>query len=170
MTLYKDGQFIEDSWRLVPEGEDVPPSGHVILPLDWWTAEREAFEGSNVPLGLCIEPGTRIEDFAADISRFSVIALVFPKFQDGRAYSTAKLLRERYGYTGELRAVGDVLIDQIQIMARCGFDAFEISDPATERALRAGKIPGVFHFYQPGIGAEVPAGRSWTRSPSKVAQ
>ena len=164
MALYKNGGFIADPWRAVADGEGVPASGHVIFSLDWWKAERQAFEGSNVPLGLRVEPGSRIDDFAADLPRFQLIALDFPKFGDGRAFSTATLLRERYNFTGELRAVGEVLIDQIQPMLRCGFDAFEIADPVTEKALRAGQIPGVAHFYQPSLGADVPAGkRPWTR-------
>jgi uncharacterized protein (DUF934 family) len=168
MALYKDGSFITDRWRLLAEGEDVPPSGHVILPLDWWLAEREAFVDSHAALGVLIEPGTRIDDFAVDIPRLALIALDFPKFGDGRAFSTAALLRTRYGFGGELRAVGEVLFDQIQHMQRCGFDAFEITSEATERALRAGKKPGVAHFYQPARGPlEAPAGtRPWLRRPA----
>ena len=168
MALYKNGTFIEDSWRTVAEGEALSPAGHVIVPLDWWQAERQAVAGSNVPLGVRIEPGTPIEDFAQDISRFAVIALAFPKFGDGRAYSIACLLRQRHGYKGELRAVGEVLIDQIQPMIRCGFDAFEITDPVTEKALRDGRIPGVNHFYQPGQGAELsPGTRPWLRQAAR---
>ncbi len=164
MALFKNDEFTEDRWRALPDGEAAPISGHVIFPFDWWLEERQAFDGSNVPLGLRIEPGTKLGDIAEDIKRFSVIALVFPKFGDGRAFSLARLLRDRYGYTGELRAVGEVLIDEIQLMQRSGFDAFEINDPTTEKALRAGKIPGVRHFYQPGLGAEAPEGtRPWTR-------
>ena len=164
MALYKNGAFVADPWRQVVDGEAVPASGHVVLSLEWWQAERQAYDGSNVPLGLRVEPGVAIDEFAADIPRFSLIALDFPKFGDGRAFSMAKLLRERHGFKGELRAVGEVLIDQIQPMQRCGFDAFEISDPVTEKALRDGQAPGVAHFYQPSLGREAPAGtRPWTR-------
>lgn len=162
--LYKNGAFVEDRWTNIATGEGVPPAGHIILPLDWWQAERDAFAGSNVPLGLRIEPGTTLDCFADDVQRFSLIALAFPKFQDGRAYSMAQLLRERLGFTGELRAVGDVLFDELQLMARCGFDAFEISDPATLRLLREGRRDTLEHFYQPATGREVPAGtRPWLR-------
>jgi uncharacterized protein (DUF934 family) len=153
MPLYKDGAFIDDPWRFVAEGEEVPPSGRAILPLDWWLAERGAFEGSNVALGLRVEPGAPIDAWVGDLRRFSLIALPFPKFQDGRNFSLARLLRERYGFHGELRAVGDVLLDQMQAMARCGFDAFDISDPATLRALREGRKFGLSHFYQAPFGA-----------------
>ena len=149
MALFKNGEFIEDRWRYLPDGEAAPVSGHVIFPLDWWLEERQAFDGSNVPLGVRIEPGAKLDEIASDIKRFSVIALSFPKFGDGRAFSLARLLRGRLGYKGELRAVGEVLSDQIQLMRRCGFDAFEISEAATETILRQGREPGVSHFYQP---------------------
>lgn len=160
--LYKNGAFVEDRWRTITTGEGPPPAGHVILPLDWWQAEREAFAGSNVPLGLRIEPGTPLECFAQDVPRFALIALVFQKFQDGRPLSTARLLRERLGFTGELRAVGDILFDEMQLLARCGFDAFEISDAATLQLLRSGRRDTLTHFYQTGAGLEVVAGkRPW---------
>jgi phosphoadenosine phosphosulfate reductase len=164
MALYKNGAFVEDRWRHLPEGEAGPVSGHVIFPLDWWKEERGAFEGSHVPLGLRVEPGADLAEIAGDIGRFSVIALVFPKFGDGRAFSLGRLLRERYGYKGEMRAVGEVLSDQIQLMQRCGFDAFEVTDPVTERALREGRVPGVAHFYQPSDNTRAAvAARPWTR-------
>jgi phosphoadenosine phosphosulfate reductase len=169
MALYKNGAFIEDRWRALPDGEAAPVSGHVVFPFDWWLEERHAFDGSNVPLGVRIEPGARLEEIAEDIKRFSVIELFFPKYVDGRAFSLARLLRDRYGYTGEIRAVGEVLADQIQLMRRSGFDAFEITDPVTEKALREGRVPGVSHFYQPGLGAEKPVGaRPWTRQSAGV--
>lgn len=162
--LYKNGAFVEDRWHAIATGEGLPPAGHIILPLDWWQAEREAFAGSNVPLGLRIEPDTPLASFTEDVQRFALIALVFPKFQDGRPFSTARLLRERLGFEGELRAVGEVLFDEMQFMARCGFDAFEIGDPVTDRLLREGHRNPLTHFYQPGAGQEVPAGtRPWLR-------
>jgi uncharacterized protein (DUF934 family) len=165
--IFKDGQFVEDTWKTVRDGEDLPPSGHVIVPLDWWKAQRAAFDGSNVPIGVRIEPGVKIEDYADDIPRFSLIALAFPKFQDGRHFSTAQLLRERYGFKGELRAVGEVLLDQVQLMARCGFDTMEISHAPTRAALEEGRAHRHSRFYQPSIAAEAPAGtRPWLRKPA----
>jgi phosphoadenosine phosphosulfate reductase len=166
MALYQNGHFVEDSWKTLEAGQDIPPSGHVIVPLDWWQAQRGAFTGSNVPIGVRIEPGTKIENFAQDIPRLSVIALAFPKFQDGRAFSTAQLLRERYGFKGELRAVGDILLDQLQMLARCGFDTFEIKDGPTLQALQEGRAKSFTRFYQPSLLPEAPAGtRPWLRQP-----
>jgi phosphoadenosine phosphosulfate reductase len=166
-ALFRNGEFIDDAWRLVSDGEDVPPSGHVIVPLDWWLAQRGAFEGSRVPMGVLVEPGVKVETYADDIPRFTLIALSFPKFQDGRNFSTAQILRGRYGFAGELRAVGDVLLDQLQLMQRCGFDSFEISDAATIAALREGRGPRLSRFYQPSLAREAPAGtRPWLRQPA----
>ena len=114
-----------------------------------WLAERGALAGRNAALGLRLDAGERIDDIAADLPRFSLIALAFPKFSDGRAFSTARLLREKHGYTGELRAVGNVLSDQIPFMRRVGFDAFEVSHAPTRRALAEGRIPEVTLHYQP---------------------
>ena len=164
MALWKNGTFAQDAWRHINEGEDIPPAGNAIVPLDWWVQERHAFDGSNAPIGVRIEAGTSIEDFAQDIHRFAVIALSFPKFNDGRSFSTAHLLRERYGFKGELRAVGEVLLDQIQMMERCGFDTMEISDPTTERILRERGAPRYSRFYQPGAGPEAAVDtRPWAR-------
>jgi uncharacterized protein (DUF934 family) len=163
--LWKNGAFVDDPWRAIAEGEDPPPAGHVILPLDWWLQERDAYANSNAPIGLRIDPGTPIEAFAQDLGRVSLIALVFPKFGDGRAFSMAALLRERYGFRGEIRAVGDVLLDQLQMMERCGFDAFDVTDPTVQRILSERGAPAYSRFYQPGAGAETQAGasRPWAR-------
>ena len=165
-ALFKDGRFVEDSWKHVADGEDISPSGHTIVPLDWWQAQRAAFTDSHVALGLRVEPGVPVSAYATDLPRFSLIALSFPKFQDGRNFSVAQLLRERYGFKGELRAVGDVLLDQLQMMQRCGFDTFEINDSATLRALQDGRLNPLSRFYQPSIAAEAPVGtRPWLRAP-----
>jgi uncharacterized protein (DUF934 family) len=82
-----------------------------------------------------------------------LVVVALPKFTDGRAYSVARRLRENLGYRGELRATGDVLLDQLTLLARCGFDAFEISHAPTLAALERGALPGLSHVYQPPTGA-----------------
>lgn len=157
--------FAPDAWRDLAAGEPVPAEGHVILTLARWQAEREALRQSNVPIGIRIEPGEKVEEIAEDVSRFSLIALAFPAFTDGRNYSSARLLRERYGYEGELRAVGNVLLDQIPFMLRCGFDTFNISHGPTRRALEAGHVPEVPIYMQPIAerGETKPGARPWLR-------
>ena len=108
------------------------------------------------PLGLRLEAGEAIADIVADLPRLALIELVFPKFSDGRAFSTARLLREKHGYSGELRAVGNVLSDQIPFMRRVGFDTFEVTHAPTRRALIEGRIPEVVLHYQPAAPSEPP--------------
>jgi phosphoadenosine phosphosulfate reductase len=127
-----------------------------------WLTERDALVLRNAPLGLHLDAGERVDDVAADLAHFSLIALSFPKFSDGRAFSTARLLRDKHGFTGELRAVGNVLSDQIAFMRRVGFDAFEVTHAPTRRALSQGRIAEVTLHYQPAGAGEPPAAtRPW---------
>lgn len=164
MALWKNGKFTADPWRTIRMGEDAPPSGHVIVPLEWWKSVRDIFLTSNVPVGVRLEPDEDMSALVEDISRLSLIALSFPAYTDGRSFSRAQLLRERHGFSGELRAVGEVLIDQLHLLERSGFDAFEITNEATARALHTGKYWRQTRFYQPAATDEIPAGtRPWLR-------
>lgn len=161
--IWQDGAFRRDAWAK-PGAEAALPDGPVILPKGRWLAERGQLAARNAPLGLQIEPGETIDDIAADLPRFALIALNFPKFSDGRAFSTARLLREKHGFEGELRAVGNVLSDQIPFMRRVGFDSFEVTHAPTRRALAEGRISEVKLYYQPTAADEPPAGtRPWLR-------
>jgi phosphoadenosine phosphosulfate reductase len=161
--IWRGTAFYTDGWTKPADNEpllDVP----VVLSKTGWLAERDRLAGRNAPLGLQIEPGEAIDDLAADLPRFALIALSFPKFADGRAFSLARLLREKYGFAGELRAVGAVLSDQIPYMRRVGFDAFAVTHAPTRRALAEGRIPEVTLYYQPATADEPPAGtRPWLR-------
>ena len=97
----------------------------MIVSLERWQAEREQLSGRNAPIGVRLDSNTHAESLAADVDRLDLIAVPFDQFRDGRGYSTARLLRERFGYTGELRAVGNILRDQLAFLERCGFDSFE---------------------------------------------
>ncbi|MBC6440769.1 MAG: DUF934 domain-containing protein [Rhodospirillales bacterium] len=133
MPLIKDGAFSSDPWVRVDDRQALP-DGPVVITLRRWLAERGALEARNAPLGLVLASDEAPDALADDIARFDLICLEFPRFTDGRAYSCARKLRERLGYGGELRAVGNVLRDQFLFMHRCGFDAFEVSgndDPAS---------------------------------------
>ena len=111
-----------------------------------------------VPIGGRVEAAEMIDPESDDIARLAVIALVFPKFTDGRAYSTARRLRETAGYRGQIRATGDVLLDQLPLMLRCGFDAFEIVNAVTIRELEARPVPAIARVYQP---ATETSARTW---------
>ena len=109
--IWQDGAFRRDTW-VKADATSPLPDGAVLLPKKRWLAERDQLAARNTPLGLIIAAGEKMDDIADGLSRFALIALDFPKFSDGRAYSTARLMREKYGYTGELRAVGNVLADR----------------------------------------------------------
>ncbi|AXS39308.1 DUF934 domain-containing protein [Breoghania sp. L-A4] len=166
--VFRNGRFEADDWVLLDDDADVPAEGAAFVSLGRWTAERDALAGRNAPLGVVIRAGDNVEDIEADVGRFSAIAVDFPKFTDGRGFSSARLLREDFGYTGEIRAIGDVLLDQIPLMRRCGVDAFDVGNEPTRSALEDGTMPEVTLYYQPvGTVAEVPAGtRPWARKPA----
>lgn len=132
-TLIKDGRIESDSWRLLSADIEVrllEDSAHpdLIVPLVLWQRRREDLLARRGRLGLKLAPDEGPEAVAHDLAHFALIALEFPVFTDGRGYSTARLLRERYGFEGELRAIGDVLRDQLLYLQRCGFDAFALRD------------------------------------------
>jgi uncharacterized protein (DUF934 family) len=164
MAIFKGDSFVPDDWRHLPQGEGLPPSGKVILTLAQWQAARAAVPAGGMPLGLLIEGGVDLQVIAADLAAFALIVILFPKFTDGRGYSLARKLRGQHGFTGELRATGDILFDQLQLLARCGFDSFEIKDETTIRLLETGRRPHLETFYQPGLGSEIPERtRPWAR-------
>lgn len=168
LTLYKDGAFKADPWRLWAEGDAAADVRYTHVPLTVFVENRDVFLASPHPIGLLVSPGEKVEDVADDLGRFSSIAINFPAFTDGRGYSSARLLRERYGYDGELRAVGDVLTDQIPFMRRCGIDAFVVVNGPTRAALEKDALAEVSRYYQPvGARVEIPAGtRPFLRRPS----
>lgn len=157
MRVIKGRQVVEDGWRRVPDlkPEDGLPPGQVIVPFAWWQVHREQLTASSGQYAVCIDGAHEITEVARDLSRFVLIALEFPAFKDGRCYSHARLLRERYGYQGELRAVGDVLRDQLYFMERCGIDSYEVrADKDIEDALSAFKEFSV--TYQTAADGAVP--------------
>jgi uncharacterized protein (DUF934 family) len=127
-----DGAFslAEDPFTNVADDQDVP-HGDVIVSLARFEAEGEGLLAEGRAVGVRLESHEAVETLAYDLPRLAVVALAFPKFGDGRAYSAARLLRERFGFKGQVRAVGDVLREQAGFMARCGFDAFEPADGST---------------------------------------
>ncbi|NOR20882.1 MAG: DUF934 domain-containing protein [Xanthomonadales bacterium] len=127
MALLKNGSVTKDTYIDVSNAELIPDSGGVIISLAQWQEQRNNLAQRSDPLGIVLRSDEKPELIAADLQHFSVIALDFPAFGDGRAYSSARLLRDRYGYTGELRAIGDVLLEQLHFMNRVGFDAFAIN-------------------------------------------
>ncbi len=166
MPLWKSGAFVEDGWQIVPDGEPLPADAPAVVSLKRWREERDTLAGRNAPLGLVIEPGSVWTDILADLPRFPLIVVTIPKYADGRAFSIARLLRERDGYTGEIRATGHYIIDQVPLMMRVGIDSFATDDPILVAAFQKGEWPEVPHYLQPAWSGdgEVPAGtRPWIR-------
>jgi phosphoadenosine phosphosulfate reductase len=157
-TLFKDGAFIADPFRAWAEGDDPATVRYTHIPVKVFLANREAVLANPHPLGLLVAPADKVEDVAADLGRFASVAISFPAFGDGRGYSSARLVVERYAYKGEVRAVGDVLMDQVPLMRRCGIGAFVVTHPATRKALESGHLTTVNLFYQPVGVTEVPVG------------
>jgi len=159
--IIKNRQIIEDSWRQVADDAELP-AGPAIVTLARWQRERAALVERDDPVGVRLPNTANVADLIDDLPRWAVVALEFPKFADGRAYSQARLLRERHGYRGELRAVGEVLRDQLLFMARSGFDAFEVrADRSLEDALEAF---GEFSVsYQPAADQPLPLYRRAVR-------
>ncbi|MGD8326297.1 MAG: DUF934 domain-containing protein [Sphingomonadales bacterium] len=128
-----DFREIEDiAWTWNEEFDETQP---VILPLNTVLENVDALEGRNLPLGVVIRAGENVEDLAPVLDRLSLIALDFPAYTDGRAYSSARVLREHLGFQGEIRAVGDVLVDQLRFMLRCGFSSAELAPHVKEDAV-----------------------------------
>lgn len=125
MPIIKNNAFVENAFRHVADGEALP-DGAVVVSFARFQAERETLMQRNVPLGVRLASDQSPEVLGTDVQHFALIELEFPKFRDGRGYSHARVLRDRLGYQGEIRAVGDVLRDQWLFMSRCGVDAFEV--------------------------------------------
>ena len=147
MPLIKDGIFVEDNFATIADGEPFPANG-TIVSLARFHKDREALLARNAPLGVRLKSEESPEGLGEDVHRLSVVVLEFPKFRDGRAFSWARILRTRLGFTGEIRAVGHFLYDQLAFMHRVGIDAFKIPEnitlPECHRAL--GEMTDV---YQP---------------------
>lgn len=140
--IIKNGSIASDDWQVLKLGEgETPetvalPAAAALVPLAVWLARKEEILSRGTPVGVWLDSSEGPEAIAADLERFAVIAVNFPKFTDGRSYSTTRLLRERYGYQGEIRAIGDVLFDQLFYMKRCGINAFALrADQNIEKAL-----------------------------------
>jgi uncharacterized protein (DUF934 family) len=132
-TLIKQRQVADDPWRVIglpdePVPDPLPAEGDIIVPLALWRGQQRALLGRQGRTGVWLEGADDPAILFASGSMPELIAVRFPTFTDGRGYSVARLLRERHGFRGELRAIGDVLRDSLFDLARCGFDAFALRD------------------------------------------
>jgi uncharacterized protein (DUF934 family) len=140
--IIKKERIVDDRWVVVKLTEGQTADGldltgdELIVPLAVWLARKDEIVARNKPVGVWLDSSEGPEAIAGDLDHFALIAVNFPKFTDGRGFSIARLLRERYAYRGEIRAIGDVLQDQLFFMKRCGIDAYALRDDKNiEKAL-----------------------------------
>ena len=149
MALLKYHELVSDLWTLVDGTDDPSNVDHPIITAEAWDLHRVLLGRGNAPLGILLKSDQSPVGVANYLDRFNLIALDFPTVADGRAFSYARLLRDRYGYKGEVRAVGEVRRDQYLFMLRCGFDAFVVDDTVDPRDWRQAASE-VSVFYEPG--------------------
>jgi uncharacterized protein (DUF934 family) len=148
MPLVKHGRITTDLFVQIADGAELPGDGAILVPAARFLEDPEAMLRRAGKLGVIWPNNRNLDDLVPYLDRLAAVALVFPSFRDGRAYSQARLLRERHGYDGELRATGQVLRDQFVFMSRAGFDAFEVKKDADADAF-AETMKRYSVFYQP---------------------
>ena len=137
--LLRNGAVVLDDWEELNDAGLPADARAVIVGFDRWQRERETLTQYAGKLGVKLEPAHKVEDLVADLPRFALVAANFPGPSDGRGYTQGRLLRERYGFKGELRATGYVRHDQVFFLARCGFNALELSEGDLQNASAAFK-------------------------------
>ena len=148
MPLVKQGRITTDLFVHVADGAELPGDGAILVPAARFLEDPEAVLKRAGKVGVIWPNNRDLDDLVPYLDRLAAVALVFPSFRDGRAYSQARLLRERHGYDGEMRATGQVLRDQFVFMSRAGFDAFEVKKDADADAF-AETMKRYSVFYQP---------------------
>jgi len=135
MALIKNGKIADDPWVRVATDDTVPADQPALVTLERWQNDRALLSSREVPLGIILSSEDHPSVIADDLAHFDLVALEFSTFRDGRAFSSARVLRDRYGFKGEIRAFGNILYDQLLFLHRAGFDAIE--SPADESQAEA---------------------------------
>lgn len=158
--LIKDGSIVENTWAFLakPEGDAAAlevPAGQVIIPVSIWLAQKDTLQ-TRTDVGVWLDSDESAELVGAEANRFPVIGVNFPLFMDGRSFSTARLLRERYGFTGELRAVGNFIRDQLCYLRRCGVNAFAFANAETNLDDAVKSLQDFQEYYQASVDQPLP--------------
>jgi len=156
MPLVENGRIVEGRYLRVADDAPIPERVPVIVSAQRFLAEADALSRRDGSLGVAWPNDRRVAELKPWLGHLALIALNFPKFRDGRAYSQARLLRETYGFRGTLRATGDVLRDQFTFLLRAGFDSFEVKKPVDARVF-AESVARYSVFYQPSADGRIPA-------------
>lgn len=149
----KDGVVTDNSWQVVAADSESLPAGDILVPAAFWQQNQQLLQDHSGQVGVWIDSHEEIEEFATTVARLPVVAINFPKFVDGRGFSLARLLRERYGYIGEIRAIGHFIRDQLFLMQRCGFNAFQF-DSEVDLAAASQSLADFSDSYQ--VAADEP--------------
>jgi uncharacterized protein (DUF934 family) len=160
--IWNETGFVsDDQWVIETEETKAGNNEKPLLPLETFIEKAKA---GDTNLGVLIKPADNVRDLAPYLDNIELVAVSFPAFNDGRAFSHASILRERLGYKGELRAVGDVLIDPIPLMLRVGITSFAVTNPVALKRLEEGRLPGIENHYQPTARpSQNPHSYSWRR-------
>lgn len=158
--LIKDGVIVENTWALLakPEGDAATtkvPAGQVLVPYSVWNAQKATLS-SRTDVGVWLDSDETADLIGEDAANLPVIGLNFPVFMDGRAFSSARLLRERYGFTGELRAVGNFIRDQLCYLRRVGVNAFAFANEAQNLEEAVKSLNDFNEYYQAGVDQPLP--------------
>lgn len=167
MPLVEHGKIVEDRYVRLDDDAPLPDRVPVIVSAKRFLAESDTLTRRDGSLGVLWPNDRRVNELKPWLGHLALIALVFPKFRDGRAYSQARLLRETLGFRGMLRATGDVLRDQFGFLVRAGFDSFEVKKPADAAAF-AKSVARFSVVYQPSADGRVPALRRRLNSADAV--
>jgi uncharacterized protein (DUF934 family) len=146
--LWKNGRFADDGFVALEDAAALVPGVAVIVSLARWRAQRTDLLKHNAPVAVLADPAVVLVGETDALERLTAVVIPFAKFSDGRGYSLARRLRDELHYKGEIRATGDVLLDQLPLMLRCGFDAFAVVHAPTIAALEAGHLPAIPEVYQ----------------------
>ena len=166
MPLVRNGEIVADRYLRILDDAPIPADGAVLVPAERFMADAAELTERRAETGVIWPNNRDIHELAPYLDKLALVALVFPKFQDGRAYSQARILRERFGFRGELRATGQVLRDQFIFMQRAGFDSFEVKKEADAKVFGAvSKRYSV--FYQPTGDGRLTAFRRRLQSPAR---
>ena len=168
VRLWTPEGFADDAWTHADSAEALAGDGRFILPLQaFLDLDPQAREAAKDRLGVLLQPGDPLDGIVGRLGDLALVALAFPAFNDGRSFSKAELLRSRHRFEGKIRAVGQVLVDQLPHMLRVGFDQFEVSNPVLLKRLEQGRVDDLPVYNQPAAKPAAKPGKySWRRTPA----
>ena len=126
--MLSHGAVADNNWTVLQQPVESIPAGDILVPLNYWLEHRVELKQQSGQVGVWLDSDEEVESLADDLPQLPVVALNFPKFVDGRGFSSARLLRDRYDYQGEVRAIGNIIQDQLFMLQRCGFSQFSLAN------------------------------------------